>query len=322
MTMPIDSRNRSVEMPATAAGIQQGSVVHICVCICTYQRTLRLRRLLADLNLQETLGLFTYSIVVADNDQERSAEPVVDEARALYGMKIRYCVEPRQNIALARNAAVANATGDFVAFIDDDELPPKRWLLTLLETCKRFHADGTLGPVKPYFESDPPKWIVEGGFYDRPSYPTGYVIDGPKGRTGNVLLRRSIFSDGEPPFRPEFRTGEDQDFFRRMIEKGHVFIWCHEALALEAVPPVRWSRKFILKRALLRGAVSLHHPTCNAIQIAKSCIAVPLYALVSPMVLLTGQGRFMACVDKMFHHLGRVLAVLGIHLIREAYVIQ
>jgi hypothetical protein len=35
-------------------------------------------------------------------------------------------VEPRQGIARARNLAVAHAHGDFLAFLDDDELPPAR----------------------------------------------------------------------------------------------------------------------------------------------------------------------------------------------------
>ena len=54
---------------------------HICVCVCTYKRPLMLTRLLTELNRQETGGLFTYSIVVADNDEAKSAEPTVTEFR-------------------------------------------------------------------------------------------------------------------------------------------------------------------------------------------------------------------------------------------------
>ena len=49
-------------------------VAHISVCVCTYKRPLMLKRLLAELDRQQTGGLFTYSIVVADNDQARSAQ--------------------------------------------------------------------------------------------------------------------------------------------------------------------------------------------------------------------------------------------------------
>jgi succinoglycan biosynthesis protein ExoM len=302
--------------------VSTSSTPHVSVCICTYQRLSLLKRLLDALRDQDTQGEFTYSVVVVDNDKFRSAEEVVSGFTDSSGIDIKYCVEPRQNIALARNMAIENVQGDYVAFIDDDEFPTNRWLLTLFEARKRFGADGALGPVKPHFDSAPPRWVVEGRFYDRPSYPTGYVIDGSKGRTGNVLLKKQIFETLDPPFRPEFLTGEDQDFFRRMIEKGHTFVWCHEAVAYEVVPPVRWSRGFMLRRALLRGATSLCHPSCGAVDIAKSMLAVPVYAALSPVSLILGQGKFMLCLVKLFDHLGRLLALVGCHPIKEAYVTE
>ena len=293
---------------------------HISVCICTYKRPRSLKRLLEELGGQDTGGLFTYSIVVADNDHLQSAKAVVRDFAAASSIPITYCVEPRQNIALARNKAIKNANGNFVAFIDDDEFPTKRWLLTLFKACNEYDVDGVLGPVKPHFDEAPPRWVVEGKFYERPTYPTGFVIDWRKGRTGNVLLKKRIFAADAQPFRPEFLTGEDQDFFRRMIEKGHVFIWCNEAVAYEVVPPVRWKHTFMLRRALLRGTVSLLHPTFGALDIAKSVIAVPAYTAALPFALVLGHRRFMTCLVKLFDHLGRLLALLGINPIREPYV--
>jgi succinoglycan biosynthesis protein ExoM len=295
---------------------------HICVCICTFKRLVLLRRLLQALAAQETGGLFTYSVVVADNDRQQSAKPVVDEWAAGATLGVSYCLEARQNIALTRNKAVEHATGDFIAFIDDDEWPTPRWLLTLFTACRDYGVDGVLGPVKPRFDESPPRWVVAGRFYDRPTYPTGFVIDWRKGRTGNVLLKGRLFEGERQPFRPEFLTGEDQDFFRRMIEKGHRFIWCDEALAYETVPAIRWNRTFMLKRALLRGAVSLVHPTSRPSAIAKSMIAAPVYTVVLPFALLLGQGRFMTCLIKLCDHIGRLLAVVGIRPIRESYVTE
>jgi len=98
---------------------------HISVCICTYKRPHFLKRLLEELACQDTSGLFTYSIVVADNDHLQSAKAVVGDFAAASSIPITYCVEPRQNIALAQNKAIENANGGFVAFIDDDEFPTK-----------------------------------------------------------------------------------------------------------------------------------------------------------------------------------------------------
>src|SRR3984893_17792103 len=104
---------------------------HVSVWICTYRRPQLLKRLLQTLEKQETHGLFTFSIVVADNDGRRSAEALVSDFAADAAIAVTYCVEPQQNISLARNKAIANAIGDFIAFIDDDESPAKRWPLTL-----------------------------------------------------------------------------------------------------------------------------------------------------------------------------------------------
>ena len=303
-------------------GVRTSETKHISVCVCTYKRPDLLKRLLNELGVQDTGGLFTYSIVIADNDELRSAEAVTLNFAAASRIPVRYCVEPRQNIALARNKAVENAQGDFVAFIDDDEFPSKGWLRTLFKACNDYDVDGVLGPVKPYFDKDPPKWVVKGKFYERPTYPTGLVIDWRKGRTGNVLLRRRIFASGGQPFRPAFLTGEDQDFFRRMIEKGYSFIWCNEAVAFEVVPPIRWKRTFLLRRALLRGTISVVHPAFGPRQIVKSVIAVPVYAAALPFAFVLGHHRFMTLLVKLADHLGKLLSLLGINPIRESYVTE
>jgi succinoglycan biosynthesis protein ExoM len=285
---------------------------HISVCICTYKRPEFLKRLLKELGDQETAGKFTYSIVVADNDATRSAEPLVAQTAVGSPIPITYCVEPRQNISLARNKAIENATGTFVAFIDDDEFPDKRWLLTLFEACIMFGVDGVLGPVQCHFDEVPPSWVVRGKFYERPTYPTGLVIDWPKGRTGNVLFKRELFTGQEMPFSPDFHRAGDQDFFRRMIAKGHVFVWCNEAAAFEVVPPVRWTRTFMLKRALLRGTIGMQHPATRVRRITKAIIAVPLYTVALPFALLLGQHIFMNILIRLFDHFAALLTAVGL----------
>ena len=258
--------------------------------------------------------------MVADNDHLRSAEPVTLSFAAASGIAVKYCTEPRQNIALARNKAIENADGDLVAFIDDDEFPARDWLVVLFKAWLNYRVDGVLGPVKPYFDDKPPKWIIKGKFYQRPTYPTGTVVEWGKGRTGNLLVKKQLFADADFPFRPEFRAGEDQDFFRRMIERGHVFIWCDEAIAYEVVPAMRWKRWYMLRKALLRGATAVLHPTFGAGATAKSVIAVLIYTCALPFALLLGHHRFMTLLVRLFDHLGKLLALLGINPIRAQYV--
>ena len=174
--------------------------------------------------------------------------------------------------------------------------------------------------MKPLFRGAPPQWLVKGKFYERPTYPTGFVIDWRKGRTGNVLLKKRIFPVDASPFNPAFLTGEDQEFFSRMIERGHVFIWCNEAVAYEVVPPIRWTRTFMLKRALLRGTIGMQHPTTRLRRIAKAIVAVPVYSVALPLALVLGHHRFMNVLVRLFDHLGSLLTFVGIKPVRSQLV--
>ncbi len=293
---------------------------HISVCICTYKRPDLLRKLLAELDDQDTAFLFTYSIIIADNDSLRTAESVVASFAATSKVSVIYCVEPQQNIALARNRTIENATGDFVAFIDDDEFPTKQWLLSLFNTCNRGEVAGALGPVLSYFDEAVPQWIIKGKFFDRPQHQTGTALNWEQTRTGNVLLKRSLFAGDSQPFRAQCVEGSDQEFFKRMMKKEFVFVWCNEAVVYEVVPPRRWKRSFLVRRALFRGIFSLRNHGFPLRLIATSLVAVPAYAAALPVALVLGQARFMNYLYRLSYHAGRLLAVLGFNPVNRPYV--
>jgi succinoglycan biosynthesis protein ExoM len=291
---------------------------HISVCICTFKRPELLKRLLDSLDKQRTEGLFSYSVVVADNDPAESARQVVTAFTSTSQLAVTYCTEQQQNIALARNKALQHAEGDFIAFIDDDEYPGDDWLRDLFKTCDDYGVDGVLGPVEPYFEFDPPAWVKKGRFFDRPTHATGFKISWSEARTGNVLFKRDVLNVIDVPFRPEFNTaGEDVDFFRRTMEKGCTFVWCKEAVAYEVVPASRCNRRYLLKRALLRGSNFSKHPTHRIRNGVKSLIAVPCYALSLPILALFGQHLFLRYLIKLFDHASRLLAFVGLKVVTE-----
>ena len=290
----------------------------VTVCVCTFKRPVLLRRLLNALDMLETGRELVYSVVVVDNDSAESAEGTVREFAATASFSVTYCVEPRQNIALARNKALESGTGEFVAFIDDDEFPNRTWLRELLKTHDQYKVAGVLGPVRPWFDHEPPAWILKGRFFDRPEHPTGYRLGMWQVRTGNVLFERRILEGVTTPFRSEFGTaGEDVDFFRRMMEGGHAFVWCNEAPVFEVIPPERCTRKYLLKKSFLRASNFLKHPTDRVANIMKSCVAVPAYAVALPFLLIAGQHHFMKHLIKFCDHGGRLLTLIGINPVRE-----
>ena len=294
-------------------------MTHITICICTFKRPELLSRTLVGIPRLDTGGRFSVSVVVADNDRSESARATVEAFGRDSGVPTMYCVEPEQNIALARNRALSHASGDFVAFIDDDEFPEPGWLLTALDACDEGVA-GVLGPVRPHFDETPPGWLIRGHLCDRPEFPTGTTLGWRQTRTGNVLLRRSVFQ-GADAFRKEFGGGgEDQDFFRRMMERGNRFIWCNEAVVYEIVPPERRTRSYFWKRALLRG--QNEKLLLSAKSIAKSTAAVAGYLVVLPVAAATGQHHFMNYSIRLLDHAGKLMAAVGISPVRGKYLYE
>lgn len=298
---------------------------HISVCICTYKRPKLLERLLSELQSQVTNGLFTYSIVVVDNDYTQSAKKTVEAFKTKSLTGIDYYNEPEQNIALARNKAVQNAKGNFVAFIDDDEFPDVRWLLNLYKTCNEYNTDGVLGPVKPHFETEAPQWILKGKICERKSHETGTILTNYSDtRTGNVLLIKKLFNDEKNLFDPNFgRTGgEDAVFFRRMIQNGKIFVWCNEAPVYETVSPERLKKLYHLKRALLHGRIfqkihSKEQSLNKHLSIIKSLFASIIYSSALPILFLSDEHIFVKYLIKNLHHIGKLAAIAGIMIIKH-----
>lgn len=299
----------------------QTKKLKITICICTFKRPELLYRLLSKIEIQKTEKLFLYDVIIVDNDNQESAKQIVNIYSKHSKILINYFVEPEQNIALARNKAITNATGDYIAFIDDDEFPDDKWLLNMLRAINKYKADGVLGPVLPYFEHHPPGWILKGRFFERPSHSNGYVLEWQNTRTGNVLLKNNIIKKSKIKFDPLYGSGgEDRDFFRRLMAEGYKFVWLNEAPVFETVTENRCTRSIMIKRALIRGKMSLNGSKSKNTSVVLSMAAIGIYSFCLPIFFIMGQHVFMKYLVKTCDHLGKLFAFVGIDLIKDKYV--
>jgi succinoglycan biosynthesis protein ExoM len=298
---------------------------HISVCICTYKRPNLLKRLLNELDQQLTEGLFEYSIVIVDNDKLKSAQDVALSFQELTKLNVKYCIEPEQNIALARNRAIRSATGNLIVFIDDDEYPVEEWLIRLYHTMKEYKADGVLGPVLPSFPPEAPQWLKKGNIFNRRRFPTGTRLTIRDTRTGNVLLSRSILPEGSTWFDPVFgRTGgEDVDFFRKQMALGRVFVWCDEAEAHETVQPERWQISFHMKKFFIIGALNGENLRKSSFSgftgFLKSIVSVPVWSIAFFVLFPFGKHLWIPPTLKLTYSVSCILSYCGLSLKRNRY---
>ena len=231
----------------------------ISICIATFRRPDNLRALLADIAGHKPLP---NEVIVVDNDANESARAVID-ARRQEGMPcaLIYEVQPRQNISLTRNRTVALASGEWLAFLDDDERVMPGWLKEHMATIDLHAADGSQGPVTPVVPPDAPDWIRRGRFYDWPRMQTGRVVPRNRLRFGNIVLRATLVKQFDAPFDPAYGLtgGEDGDLLARLVNAGARIVWCDEAIVEEPVVASRLSFAWLARRSLRGGQDFARH---------------------------------------------------------------
>ncbi len=295
----------------------------ISVCIATYRRPQRLGALLADLVVQQ---LLPFEIIVVDNDAAASARAVVEERQRLGARcPIRYEVQPEKNISLTRNRTVQLASGEWLAFVDDDERAPATWLRRLADATRAYTADGVLGPVVPVVPVAAPIWIRRGEFYSWARMPTGVVVPANRLRFGNVLLHSRLLAQQRAPFDPAYGLtgGEDGDLLTRLANAGARLVWCDEAVVTEPVEASRLSLRWLLRRALRGGQDFARHTFAGRygrqtgverVRFATRALAQLVLAMSLAVVTLPlGRHRAAAWLLKAAANAGKLTVLGGWH---------
>ncbi len=223
------------------------------ICLATFKRPQLLEKLLNSLMALKIPVETTIEIIIVDNDPEKTGEPIFKKFHDTDLIKLSYFVQPIKNISLTRNKSVKEARGEYILFIDDDEIASPRWLEILLKTIEGYKADGVFGRVLSYYEHEIPKWVKNCVIFNRPSPPTGSISNYM--RTGNCIIKASTLKKYSGPFDPErgLTGGEDTHLFNKIKNDGGIFVNCFEASVSEFQPPSRTTLSYVYKKVFSTG---------------------------------------------------------------------
>jgi glycosyltransferase involved in cell wall biosynthesis len=197
-------------------------------------------------------------VIVADNGSADGTPNVVADATRRRGaplVRYLYVREPGKSAAV--NQALAIASGDLVAFTDDDVRPARDWLTRLAAVFDETGVDFVAGRVRPDWECAPPDWVSP-SVYGVIAVPENgdrripLTLDDPHVVPigANMAVRRSVIT-GIGGLRVDLgkldgslRTGEDHELFLRMLHSGFVGVYEPTAVVEHRVGAERLERRY------------------------------------------------------------------------------
>jgi glucosyl-dolichyl phosphate glucuronosyltransferase len=224
----------------------------ISIVIATYNRGALLAECLRHLADQPFEA--DDDVMVVDNGSTDDTPRVIEAARQRFPVRVRHLTESRPGKSHAVAAAVAAATGDVLAFTDDDVTVDPLWIAIIRRIMRDSNAALVGGPVFPRWEAAPPSWLrFETGEFGRLAAPLGLLNYGPRSielgpRTvlgANMAVRRAPinkvggFAGHLGKLRGTLLSGEDHELCQRVQAAGYKAMYYPELRVAHWVPVER-----------------------------------------------------------------------------------
>ena len=210
----------------------------------------------------QDIGSGALEVVIVDDGSRSDLRPIVatlDER----GVRFRLERQDPSGLNVARNRGAAVATGELLAYLDDDVFVPRHWARAIVEGFERMSPDALAGRVRLRLGGEPPRWLSprlrrylsELELGDEPRWLADH--EDPYG--ANCAVTRAAFDQaggfGAALDREgaSLRSNGDVEFFRRLRAEGRRIAYWPPADVDHRVPADRLTAEWFRRRAYSQG---------------------------------------------------------------------
>ena len=242
--------------------------IHVTVAICTWNRAAILADTLETLTaIRVPAGIEWECLIINNNCSDTTDEVIASFSGRL---PLRRLFEATPGIARARNAAIREARGALILFVDDDERADAEWMAAYVDAAARWPSAAYFGgSIEPRYLSEPPAFVtanskaLEGIFGVRDFGPTQRMFRGgeaPYG--GNMAIRRRVFAETSfdenlGHHHADRVLGEETRFFEELNRRHEHGVWVPEAKVKHRVPPENLTAEGIYRHFFSHGRTAV-----------------------------------------------------------------
>ncbi len=246
----------------------------ISVVICTYNRANLLNDLLQTV-CQQTLPPSAYEVIVVDNNSTDET-PAVCRSYAERYPNVHIYVELQQGLSYARNRGWQEATGTYVAYVDDDCKVTAEWLTVAQAVIEDVAPDVFGGPYLAFYNTPKPAWFKD-EYGSHTPYDGPTKIAGPPDELhgGNLFLRRELLAQ-VGGFNPQLGMvggqvayGEETALLRYLCAiMPEILVYYEPTLIVHhLVRPAKMTWRWLIPSEFTKGEYVYH--VCYAGQVKK-----------------------------------------------------
>lgn len=251
----------SHSLPDHSAALHLPGLMRLSAIIPTHNRPAALSRCLETLQAQQ-VDPARLEVVVVDDGSEIPMSETVARASSAGPVSIRCERQSLTGLNGSRNRGASLASGDVLAFLDDDTLVSPGWAQALLDAFERYPCAAVGGRVELGLAGPAPAWMA-GRRYFLAEYELGpephWLDTGPAPIGANCAIRRSDFDRvagfqlGLDRLAGSLLSNGDTDFFDRLRAAGGRFRYEPRAHVIHTVPAERLTVEFFARRSFAQG---------------------------------------------------------------------
>jgi glucosyl-dolichyl phosphate glucuronosyltransferase len=247
--------------------------VDVTVIICTRDRALQLRECLtsaAELRAPERLR---WELLLVDNGSSDNTAEVAASFKDR--LPIRVVREEAAGLSHARNRGVAEATGTYICWTDDDVLLDPDWLAAYAAAFER-HPEAAVfgGQIIPVLQPPTPKWfgrladqwplttlMAKRDYGDKPiplGFERGVVPWGANFAVRTTEQRRVPYEPALGVSPLQRRVGEEAEVIFRILKAGSVGWWTPKARVWHIIPVKRQTLRYVYEYYLSCGETAAY----------------------------------------------------------------
>lgn len=135
-------------------------MIDFSIVVCTHNRAALLADCIDSL-LNQTIDKSRFEIIIVDNNSTDNTEAVAKEFLRNH-INIKYLQEKTVGYSAPRNLGWKNASGNIIAYIDDDEIAAPDWLGSIEKAFKIEGKPDIVGGIYLIkYDVTPPDWFTE-----------------------------------------------------------------------------------------------------------------------------------------------------------------